>query len=336
MWRSCTLRRGVVTAVYFLICIDLVTSSSAPPVDIIEKVAGNSVTLQPKYSGSPAGISWWLNGHILVDIQLKPQKQDYSYPAFSLLKDNADIDHSRGYLTIRDLTEAESGYYRAEVVVGEKILVTHTRLIVLPQAREVLETESGGSITLQPKYSGDPSEISWWKATDILVDLQLKPSEYIGYYHFKGRAAIDKITGQLTISNLTKADSGLYRAEVMVDDRTQYMGVKLTVLGSGGRGGPDRRVTGAIIGAGLILAVLILILYYCRGQSGAADRVEPGDPGLVNGEADGVSDRKGACKHFLDNVVQPQHLDTAGSAAPALEDETEVERTGKLDEITAL
>ncbi|XP_068122420.1 lymphocyte function-associated antigen 3 [Hyperolius riggenbachi] len=219
-------------AVWLLACASLlVTSSSAASVDIIEEVARSSTTLEPKYSGSPTGISWWLNGRILVDIHLQPQIRVYSYPKFSPFKDKTYIDHSSGRLTIRDLTEAESGYYRAEVMVDEKILVTHTRLIVLPQAREVLEAESGGSVTLQPKYSGDPSEISWWKATDILVDLQLKPSEHIGFYHFKGRAAIDKITGQLTITNLTKADSGLYRAEVLVDDRTQYSGIQLTVHG---------------------------------------------------------------------------------------------------------
>ncbi|XP_077335643.1 uncharacterized protein LOC143981565 isoform X4 [Lithobates pipiens] len=81
-----------------------------------------------------------------------------------------------------------------------------------------MHTEVGEEVTLEPQYSGDPSEINWKINGNKLVDMELKPRLDIFFYHLQDRATISPTDGRLTIKDLTVGDSGLYKAEALVNN----------------------------------------------------------------------------------------------------------------------
>ncbi|XP_040195174.1 uncharacterized protein LOC120928127 isoform X2 [Rana temporaria] len=236
-------------AILWLICggFPIVSSSD----DIIEMAVGHNISLIPKYIGDSSGVSWWFKGRILADIRLGDSNPVYFYPKFDLFKDRTTINGSTGHMTIRNLTEEDSGHYRAE---GDNTRqVTRIRIIVFDHPVRVVKQSSGCSVILTPKYSGTPSEVSWWRGPHILARAQLHPSSEVAYYGLGGRAHIDPSTGNLTIRCLIMADAAEYRAEVLVNNTIQYTAVKLTVIAQEVRG---RR--GTIGLSGCAIAVMVV------------------------------------------------------------------------------
>ncbi|XP_077335653.1 uncharacterized protein LOC143981566 isoform X2 [Lithobates pipiens] len=248
------LHRGTMIAILWLICGGFPIVSSS---DIIEIAAGHNITLVPKYIGGSSGISWWFKGRILVDIKLGHSSRVYFYPKFDHFKDRTTINSSTGYVTIRNLTEEDSGDYRAEAVVNDTDQVTRIRLIVFAHPATVMEQSSGNSVILTPRYSGTPTEVSWWRGPYILAWAQLQPSADVAYYRLRGRAKINPSTGNLTIRSLIMSDAADYRAEVLVNNAILYTAVRLTVSAQEVRG--TRGMSGGAI-AVVVVAVLVNLI----------------------------------------------------------------------------
>ncbi|XP_040190057.1 uncharacterized protein LOC120921614 isoform X3 [Rana temporaria] len=100
---------------------------------------------------------------------------------------------------------------------------------VCPVALAINETV-GRDVTLTPHYTGDPSEINWKINGNKLVDMELRPRVDIVFYHLQDRATINHTDGVLTIRKLTKGDSGVYKAEVLVNNVYQVTEINLMVL----------------------------------------------------------------------------------------------------------
>ncbi|XP_077335657.1 uncharacterized protein LOC143981569 [Lithobates pipiens] len=92
-----------------------------------------------------------------------------------------------------------------------------------------IHTEVGEEVTLEPQYSGDPSEINWKINGNKLVDMELKPRVDILFYQLGDRATINEADGRLTIKNLTVGDSGVYKVEVLVNNVIQGTEIILIV-----------------------------------------------------------------------------------------------------------
>ncbi|XP_073473662.1 uncharacterized protein [Aquarana catesbeiana] len=88
----------------------------------------------------------------------------------------------------------------------------------------------GANVTLVPQYSADPSEINWKINGNKLVDMELKPRVDIVFYRLRDRATISPTDGILTIWDLTIGDSGVYKAEALVNNVIQEREIKLIVL----------------------------------------------------------------------------------------------------------
>ncbi|MEQ2276428.1 hypothetical protein XENORESO_019709 [Xenotaenia resolanae] len=74
--------------------------------------------------------------------------------------------------------------------------------------------EIGGKLVLRPEFSGPITSITW-KHNGNLVAEWIKdavPLEYLG--DLKGRSELDLTTGTLTVSNMLKADDGLFKVEI--------------------------------------------------------------------------------------------------------------------------
>ncbi|XP_068127025.1 uncharacterized protein [Hyperolius riggenbachi] len=115
-----------------------------------------------------------------------------------------------------------------------QFILLHTLLITVyrAQSADVIYRQVGSDVTLESRYSGRPTEINWKVNGDKLVDLELIPALPPVFYHLRDRATIDvtgRTTGFVTIKNLTKEDSKLYKSEALVDNRFQETDIRLIV-----------------------------------------------------------------------------------------------------------
>ncbi|XP_077335631.1 uncharacterized protein LOC143981559 [Lithobates pipiens] len=110
-----------------------------------------------------------------------------------------------------------------------RVLLLWTLLCPGTAQQTVLRLE-GSEVTLEPKYTGNPSEINWKINGEMLVDMELNsPDEPLFYNLRRDRATINRTNGVLTIKDLRIEDSGYYRTEALVNNIYQYTDIILTV-----------------------------------------------------------------------------------------------------------
>ena len=69
---------------------------------------------------------------------------------------------------------------------------------------------------MQPLVEGEIEDILWKHNGNKMVEWDNKAVNISEYLKFKGRIKLDLKTGDVTILNMTKDDSGLYDAEVII------------------------------------------------------------------------------------------------------------------------
>ncbi|XP_077335679.1 uncharacterized protein LOC143981584 [Lithobates pipiens] len=116
-----------------------------------------------------------------------------------------------------------AGYWRLTV------LFTLLGVLLGVRAQQTVLKAVDREVIMKPKYTGNPSEINWKINGDKLVDMEVIPPGEPLFYRLQDRASIDRTNGVLTIKDLTVEDSGLYRAEVLVNSIYQYTDITLTV-----------------------------------------------------------------------------------------------------------
>ncbi|XP_071384394.1 uncharacterized protein [Centroberyx affinis] len=79
---------------------------------------------------------------------------------------------------------------------------------------------TGGSFTLDPGITGTPTYILWKHGSDKAVEWDAKSeSMYREFREFKDKSSLNNITGELTVRGLTKALSGRYNAEYIIQGK---------------------------------------------------------------------------------------------------------------------
>ena len=74
-------------------------------------------------------------------------------------------------------------------------------------------------MTLQSHVEGEIENIVWMHDGDKMVDWDNKAVNIREYLKFKGRIKLDVKTGDVTIIHLTKDDSGLYDAVMIIQGK---------------------------------------------------------------------------------------------------------------------
>ncbi|XP_066497015.1 lymphocyte function-associated antigen 3-like isoform X2 [Hoplias malabaricus] len=92
----------------------------------------------------------------------------------------------------------------------------------------VVYLQTGTDYTFQPKITGRPQNILWmFKDTKMVEYENSKPDWYKDY---KSRGKLDIQSGDLTLKNLRKDDTGLYESEIQVDGKLQYSKYDIEVM----------------------------------------------------------------------------------------------------------
>ncbi|KAG7463647.1 hypothetical protein MATL_G00178800 [Megalops atlanticus] len=91
---------------------------------------------------------------------------------------------------------------------------------VAGEAASVLNVKMDGIITLRPAIDGKWDEILWKHNGNKVVELDQSSQQEFG--QFKGRITLNHATGDLTLKNLKKNDSGNYTAELQIAGHLKY------------------------------------------------------------------------------------------------------------------
>ncbi|KAL4609199.1 hypothetical protein GN956_G24436 [Arapaima gigas] len=86
-----------------------------------------------------------------------------------------------------------------------------------------------GSVTLTPTIKGSFDEILWKFNSDKAVEYSTDEG-ITEYNKFRGRTALDTVTGELTVRDLQETDSGKYIAEVLLDGNLEYSKFDVRVI----------------------------------------------------------------------------------------------------------
>ena len=84
---------------------------------------------------------------------------------------------------------------------------------------------------MQPLVEGEIEDILWRHNGNKMVDWDKKAGNVREYLKFKGRIKLDVKTGDATIINLAKDDSGLYEAVVIIQGRIISIKHRVKVTG---------------------------------------------------------------------------------------------------------
>ncbi|KAM5125048.1 lymphocyte function-associated antigen 3-like, partial [Mantella aurantiaca] len=141
---------------------------------------------------------------------------------------SGDLSQGNLELTLTGVSLNDGGVYHCRAANnlnhGDKMAV----LSVSAPPQEKIETVIEGNVTLVPKYFGVPTEITWKRNSDLLVEMEMaKPKPH--FYRLADRAHLDR-SGSLTIRYLTKEDSGIYKSEVLITRNIQETEIHLSVL----------------------------------------------------------------------------------------------------------
>ncbi|XP_036418601.1 uncharacterized protein LOC118802132 isoform X2 [Colossoma macropomum] len=92
---------------------------------------------------------------------------------------------------------------------------------------EVVPVRTGGNYTFKSSVSGTPQTILWKFNKNKAVEHE---NNELTWYRFEGRADLDIKTGDFTLKQLRKEDSGHYESEIQVAGKLQYSNHEIKVI----------------------------------------------------------------------------------------------------------
>ncbi|KAL7881735.1 hypothetical protein AOLI_G00085830 [Acnodon oligacanthus] len=91
----------------------------------------------------------------------------------------------------------------------------------------VVPVETGQNYTFKSSVSGTPEAILWKFKKNKVVEYENNDQTW---YRFETRAHLDIITGDFTLKQLRKEDSGQYESEIQVNGKLQYSNHEINVM----------------------------------------------------------------------------------------------------------
>uniref|UniRef100_H2ZT06 Ig-like domain-containing protein n=1 Tax=Latimeria chalumnae TaxID=7897 RepID=H2ZT06_LATCH len=175
----------------------------------------SSVTLSFSTSGSPLLI-YWYRGVTTEQQNLIVTWVPSSYswtngPQYT----GRESAYSTGYLTIRNVVSSDAGHYKLKVKFSDGS--THTTMFELQVKKELQEASAGvndsnplegGSVTMTFNVQGTPDTILWYKdQKPLLISTDTRS------VRAENRIRLSSDNKTLTISSVSRTDSGIYQGE---------------------------------------------------------------------------------------------------------------------------
>ena len=107
----------------------------------------------------------------------------------------------------------------------------HTYLFFSGVSSKTINVATNGILSLQPLVEGELEDILWRHNGNKMVEWDKKAGNVREYLKFKGRIKLDVKTGDATIINLAKDDSGLYDADIIIQGRLISIKHRVKVTG---------------------------------------------------------------------------------------------------------
>ncbi|XP_059399372.1 carcinoembryonic antigen-related cell adhesion molecule 1-like [Carassius carassius] len=263
--------------------VDVTGYVDAASVSVME---GDSVTLYTDVkTNQQEEIRWYFN-----DIRIAQITEDLSFICTDVqckysderFRDRLKLDHQTGSLTIRNITNTDSGLYHKQVISVSNIndgIFSVTVYEVLAAERDEIKRKSvkeGESVTLDPGETKSPNDVITWYFNDILI------AEITGDQskicrddqcdeRFRDRLKLDHQTGSLTITNTRTTDSGLYHLQIGSSRISIIKSFCVTVPNSGLS---SAAVAGLVVlCVGVAAVVAAGVIYYRKRQAGQQNYV---------------------------------------------------------------
>ncbi|XP_028810819.1 uncharacterized protein LOC114764972 [Denticeps clupeoides] len=90
--------------------------------------------------------------------------------------------------------------------------------------------ETNGDLIISPNISGDKERIRWMHNGKKMVEWHKMRQQISEYSQFKNRTQLNTDTGDVTVTRVTTADSGLYKAEISIGGQIETFTQQVEVI----------------------------------------------------------------------------------------------------------
>ncbi|XP_050951077.1 uncharacterized protein LOC127153850 [Labeo rohita] len=266
---------------FWMTVIFLVTDASAVETDRVSVfvMEGDSVTLHTGVIKTQVNkVKWYYNGDRIAQITGDANKTctDVQCNNNNLrFRDRLHLDHQTGSLTIRNITNTDSGLYNLQIIItssnrSEKIF--NVTIHDVPAAeRDEMKRKSvneGESVTLDPGVMNNPKDLMTWLFNDSPInEIPEEPSKSCGDVVCKDGAGrfrhkLEMIqTGSLIITNIKTTDSGLYNLQINSSRFSIMRTFSVNVTAVPDSNLSTAAVAGIVVGAAVLLVAVAVIAY---------------------------------------------------------------------------
>ncbi|KAI2650788.1 Carcinoembryonic antigen-related cell adhesion molecule 3 [Labeo rohita] len=191
---------------------------------------GESVTLDtyvPKKSNDV--IAWYFNDILITEINGHLRyvcTDEHCTKDTERFRDRLKLDHQTGSLTIMNLRTTDSGDYHLQIFSSNFSFSSIRSFSVTVTGDFGVETDGGSvfvmegdSVTLHTDVKKSQHERIRWYFNDTFI-AQIN-GNLNTFFRFTDRLELDNQTGSLTIMNITNADSGLYKLQIISSSISQ-------------------------------------------------------------------------------------------------------------------
>ncbi|XP_066543103.1 pregnancy-specific beta-1-glycoprotein 5-like [Hoplias malabaricus] len=193
-----------------------------PVFGVVSCRTGTNYTLQPKITGKPQNILWKFKGTKVVEYE------NNNYYWYKDYESRGQLDIQSGNLELKNLRKDDTGLYQSEIQVDGRLHNSDHNIEVMGPVFGVVYLQTGTNYTLQPKITGKPQNILWKFKGSKMVEYGNSNLDW--YKDYESRGKLDIQSGDLTLKNLRKDDTGLYQSEIQVDGRLHFSDHNIEVM----------------------------------------------------------------------------------------------------------
>uniref|UniRef100_A0A8C1VW64 Ig-like domain-containing protein n=1 Tax=Cyprinus carpio TaxID=7962 RepID=A0A8C1VW64_CYPCA len=240
---------------------------------------GDSVTLYTDVTKTQDNkVQWYYNSGRIARITGDPNKTCTDVQCNEgnwRFRDRLHLDHQTGSLTIRNITDTDSGLYKLQIIIPSssisgKIFNVTIHDVSAAERNEMKRksVKEGESVTLDPGVMKNTNDLMTWYFNDICIteitgdpsrssaDIQCEDADE----RFRDRLKLDHQTGSLIIMDIKTADTGLYNLQISSSGFSimRSFSVSVTAVPDSGmsKAVPDSGMSKADLDSGLSPAVV--------------------------------------------------------------------------------
>ncbi|XP_062865233.1 uncharacterized protein LOC134327081 [Trichomycterus rosablanca] len=197
---------------------------------ILQEVEGSNLTICTGVTGvqSDARIQWFYGPEEQILISLIIKGETLTEISSERFKGRVQLDRISGDLTINNININDSGLYTTHITAERLISRTFNLSVYGVQNTAgdesiILQEVEGSDLTISTGITGVQSDarIQWFYGPEKVKEEILISQVFMGIAgteisseRFKGRLQLDRISGDLTINNISISDSGLYTTQI--------------------------------------------------------------------------------------------------------------------------